>query len=83
MYVCHKANKRSIYLSIYLSIYPLVPGMQNKKIRQFITGWLLIVGFVKKLVCLDAHYYSERSRTNGLNQIINFLVIHGIKKNYN
>ena len=30
-------------------INQLVPEMQNLKLRQFINGWLLIVGFVKRL----------------------------------
>ena len=46
-------NRRKKYFS------PLVPGMQNIKIRQFITCCLLIVCFVKKLVRLEADY-SER-----------------------
>ena len=41
------------------SINPLVPGMQNIKIRQIVIGCRITVGFVKRLVCLDAHY-SER-----------------------
>ena len=47
---------------------PLVPGMQNVKIRQFIIGCLLRASIVKRpVVCLDAHY-NERQRINGLKQ---------------
>ena len=42
---------------------PLVPGMQNLKIRQFNIG-CLIVSTVKRLVCLDTHY-SERQGLMG------------------
>ena len=44
---------------------PLVPGMQNVKIRQFIIGCLLRFSIVKRLACLDAHY-SERQGLIGL-----------------
>ena len=52
-------------------VNPLVPGMQNVKIRQFIVSCLLIICLVKRLVCLDAHYikaYSEKSNFSSLDE---------------
>ena len=45
-------------------VNPLVPEMQNLKIRQFIIDCLPTVCFVKRPVCLDAHY-SERQGLMG------------------
>ena len=45
-------------------INPLVPKVQNIKIRNFTLNRLLVVEFVKKMVYLGAHY-SERQGLMG------------------
>ena len=47
-------------------INPLVPRLQQIKIRNLTFNRLPIVEFVKKMVHLGTHY-SERHGTNGLN----------------
>ena len=54
------------------SVNPLVPGMQNVKIRQFIIGCLLRVSIVQMLVCLDAHYI-----VSVRDQLVNYAPIGG------
>ena len=52
-------------------INPLVPGMQDVKICQFIINCLPTVSFVKRLVCFNAHsQYSECQGHNGLTHSI-------------
>ena len=52
--------KNNFFVSLQFN--PLVPGMQNVKIRQFIICRLLMVCFVKWPVCLDAHKMSVRDQ---------------------
>ena len=57
-------STRSLGWFIVWNLNPLVPGMQNLKIRKFNICCLLFVCFVKRLVCLDAHC-SERQGVMG------------------
>ena len=55
-----------LYLNIFVFpvINPLVPRVQNMKIRNLTLNRHLFVEFIKKMVYLDAHY-SERQGLMG------------------
>ena len=48
--------QKKLTLQKNLILNPLVPGTQNLKIRQLNINYLIIVCFIKRLGCLDAHY---------------------------